>query len=461
MGKRSHCSAALILVFGGLSSAQQAGTAKDEYHLPLTLSECTADSGCTEQTTSVTLDSNWRWTHDSKYQNCCDGTSWDASVCNTPTDCAAECEVDGVPAADWTSTYGVTGNGTSLTLGYETSAAVGSRMYVLENETHYKMFKLLNREFSFDVDVSGLPCGINGALYFSEMMADGGSSEFDGNDAGAKFGTGYCDAQCPQDIKFINGEANVLDWTDSTPYGKYGSCCAEMDIWEANSQAAAFTPHPCSLDGPARCENDDDCGQSGFCDKAGCDLNTYRFGNTTFFGNSSSFSVDTTRTFTVVTQFITNDSTDSGDLVEIRRKYIQDEKVIESPELVIGGSAYSSVTTDFCAAQKAATNDTNEFEKRGGLTQMGASLRRGMVLVMSIWDDATAQMLWLDGTYPIASSGMGAQRGPCAASSGDPDTTRKEYPDSYVKFANIKFGAIGSTSSSSALRKVANDDILV
>ena len=33
-----------------------------------------------------------------------------------------------------------------------------------------------------------------------------------GNTAGAEFGTGYCDAQCPHDIKFINGEANVIDW---------------------------------------------------------------------------------------------------------------------------------------------------------------------------------------------------------------------------------------------------------
>jgi cellulose 1,4-beta-cellobiosidase len=36
------------------------------------------------------------------------------------------------------------------------------------------MFKLLNREFTFDVDVSNLPCGLNGALYFVEMEKDGG-----------------------------------------------------------------------------------------------------------------------------------------------------------------------------------------------------------------------------------------------------------------------------------------------
>ena len=48
------------------------------------------------------------------------------------------------------------------------------------------------------------------------MDEDGGLSKYSGNKAGAKYGTGYCDAQCPHDLKFINGEANVLDWTVST-----------------------------------------------------------------------------------------------------------------------------------------------------------------------------------------------------------------------------------------------------
>lgn len=76
----------------------------------------------------------------------------------------------------------------------------------MASESKYQMFKLLNQEFTFDVDVSNLPCGLNGALYFSQMAEDGGMSKYSTNKAGAKYGTGYCDAQCPQDIKFINGE---------------------------------------------------------------------------------------------------------------------------------------------------------------------------------------------------------------------------------------------------------------
>ena len=71
-------------------------------------------------------------------------------------------------------------------------------------------------------------------MYFSEMAANGGKGEGN-NNAGAAYGTGYCDAQCPHDIKFISGEANTIDWkpnphdlSNNMGAGKYGSCCAEM-----------------------------------------------------------------------------------------------------------------------------------------------------------------------------------------------------------------------------------------
>lgn len=108
----------------------------------------------------------------------------------------------------------------------------------MEDDENYAMFYLKNREFSFEVDVSELYCGMNGAMYFTEMQANGGKG-IGNNNAGAKYGTGYCDAQCPHDIKFIDGEANVIDWSpnpndksNNMGAGKYGACCAEMDIWE-------------------------------------------------------------------------------------------------------------------------------------------------------------------------------------------------------------------------------------
>lgn len=82
---------------------------------------------------------------------------------------------------------------------------VGARVYLMENENKYHKVNLLNHEFSFTADVSTLACGLNGALYFVEMDADGGQAKYPNNKAGAKYGTGYCDAQCPHDVKFIQG----------------------------------------------------------------------------------------------------------------------------------------------------------------------------------------------------------------------------------------------------------------
>ena len=62
----------------------------------------------------------------------------------------------------------------------------------MKNDQTYQEFDLLNQEFTFDVDLSQLPCGLNGALYFVEMASDGGMSQYPANKAGAAYGTGYC-----------------------------------------------------------------------------------------------------------------------------------------------------------------------------------------------------------------------------------------------------------------------------
>lgn len=69
-----------------------------------------------------------------------------------------------------------------------TQVNVGSRVYLLDSTTEYHLFKPLNREFTFDVNVAGLGCGLNGALYFSAMDADGGLAKYSTNKAGAQVG---------------------------------------------------------------------------------------------------------------------------------------------------------------------------------------------------------------------------------------------------------------------------------
>merc|ERR1719440_1307008 len=89
--------------------------------------------------------------------------------------------------------------------------------------------------------------------------------------------------------------------------------------------------------------------------------------------------------------------------------------------------------------------DQNDYKKKGGMKKMSDALGRGMVLVMSLWDDHAAQMLWLDSNYPVDSHTPGALRGPCSTSSGKPDDVEQQSPDAYVKYGSIKVGEIGST----------------
>jgi len=296
------------------------------------------------------------------------------------------------------------------------------------------------------VDVSNLPCGLNGALYFSEMPADGGKSKFTDNNAGANFGTGYCDAQCPSDVKFINGESNSDGWNNKTGSGKYGSCCAEMDIWEANKISQAVTAHPCSFDGQERCEGDK-CAAPSDCDKSGCDWGSYRNGLHNFFGPGADFAVDSSKPFTVITQFISEDGTDTGEVVEIKRKYVQNGKLIDNPQATIGGKQFDSITDDFCKAKSVFFDEEDTFTARGGMKKMASSLANGMTLVMSLWDDAAVHMLWLDSDYPTTKdpNAPGVARGTCPITSGAPADVRKNSPHSNVTFSDIRHGEIGST----------------
>lgn len=202
---------------------------------------------------------------------------------------------------------GVSTSGNAVTLYHyvksgSTLNPASPRVYLQDADNKYVMMSLLNQELSVDVDFSAVPCGENGAFYLSEMKADGG-----GSSGGAGAGQGYCDAQCQ------------------------GYCCSEMDVLEANAKATAMTPHPCN---------------GNNCDKSGCGYNPYASGQHNLWATGGT--VDTSKPFTVVTQFA-----GSGTLTQITRIYIQNGKQ------VTGGTISSC-------------NDST-----GGLAGMGQALGRG------------------------------------------------------------------------------------
>jgi len=436
-----------------------AGVNQAENHPALTWQRCTGTGGtsCTTQSASIVLDSNWRWLHNGTngFTNCYTGNTWDQTLCANGRTCAANCALDG---GDYGGTYGISTSGNALTLKFVTVSQqpnIGSRVYLMApgSQTAYQTFNFNNQEFTFDVDVSQLPCGLNGALYFVQMDADGGVAKSAGaNKAGAKYGTGYCDAQCPRDLKFINGVANSAGWVPSpndtnAGTGTMGTCCPEMDIWEANKISSAYTPHTCTTLGQSTCTGTQCSAPNstqGTCDQAGCDFNSYRMGNTAFYGPG--LTVDTNQKITVVTQFIGNPIT------SIRRFYVQNGRVIPNSQSTVAGVTGNSISDSFCAAQKTAFGDTNTFAQKGGMAGMSRAASAGMVLVMSIWDDHAANMLWLDAPYPPtkSASSPGVTRGTCSPSSGAPRDVEANSPNAQVTYSNIKFGPIGSTFNAPA-----------
>ena len=138
--------------------------------------------------------------------------------------------------------------------------------------------------------------------------------------------------------------------------------------------------------------------------------------------------VDTSRPFTVVTQFPADEE---GNLVEIRRLYVQDGKVIKNAKVEKEGlPAIDSMTDELCEAQNAEA-----FANLGALKGMGDAMTRGMVLCMSVWWDDGGYMEWLDS----------GEAGPCKEGEGKPDNILEVEADPDVTFSNIKWGEIGST----------------
>lgn len=410
----------IVAALLGAAAAQSVGESP-EIHPKLTTWKCTKSDGCTSQETALVLDSLSHPVHqlDDPSLGCGNwGSGPNETVCPDEATCQKNCVMEGI--SDY-SKYGVTTDGGVLTMKQlrPDGSVTSPRVYLLaEDEKKYEMLKLTGNEFTFDVDVSKLPCGMNGALYLSEMEADGGMSEL--NTGGAAYGTGYCDGQC-YTTPFMNGVGNLE--------GK-GLCCNEMDIWEANAPSTQIAPHVCNQTGLYGCTGEE-CEFEGVCDKNGCGYNTYVNGAKNFYGKGPEFDVDTSKPFTVVTQFPADED---GNLKEIHRIYVQDGKVIPQATVnITGPPEINFLNEEYCNATGA-----RRYEELGGMKGMGGALSRGMVLALSIWWDEGGFMNWLDS----------GNAGPCNATEGDPKVILQVEEDPTVIFSNIKWGELDSTYQS-------------
>lgn len=405
-----------------IARGQQIGPVP-EHHLRLTTQKCTKGQNCVSQKASIVLDAQWRDLLDIDTGDNCltDDYTLNKTLCPTAQECAKNCALYGI---DYKGT-GVEAEENSVTLRmYKDGYAVEPQIYLLDEDgTEYSMLKLLNQEISFEVDVSNLPCGMNGAMYLAEMSPSGGRSHL--NPAGASYGTGYCDSQCYTEYNFVNGVANIGH--------KHGACCNEMDLWESNSRANQVTAHPCNTTGFYACTgNECDGGKVGACGNYGCGFNAYGLGAHEFYGVKGT--VDTRKPFRVITQFVTNDGTVHGTLAEIRRLYLQHGKLIHNANVKLNKRTYDSITVDFCKATIGHPGGSS-FSLHGGLDHMGDALGRGMVLVMGIWNDPADYQNWLDA----------GDAGPCNKKEGKPSLIKKNYPDTRITFSDMRWGDIGTT----------------
>ena len=139
--------ALIALLYLSLVASQQAGNLEQEESPTITLKECTNAGGCVSSQAKVTLDANWRWIHhQSGYDNCYTGNSWNSEYCSDPVNCARDCVLEGVTADKYKDTYGVEQINNGVKLNFVTDhyygVNVGSRLYVMDGNDKYKLFYL-------------------------------------------------------------------------------------------------------------------------------------------------------------------------------------------------------------------------------------------------------------------------------------------------------------------------------
>ncbi|KDN67726.1 putative exoglucanase 1 [Colletotrichum sublineola] len=403
-----------VLLLALRGEAQKAGSLIRQVHPSLSWKRCGNDTAgaatCETVNGKVVVDAGWRWVHRAdSFFNCYTGNSWDREFCSTNDACTAGCVVEGTDAAGLRETFGVVVDGGRLSQRVATPHASGttlnSRVFLLEEGAErYQTFTLMGNELAFDVDVSSVGCSINSALYFVAMDPDGGRGRYPTNQAGARYGTGYCDASCSRGNRFVGGkarncppfylQANAEGWVpldETRGEGDFGACCSEFDVW---------------------------------------------LGNKSFYGKGKT--VDTDKKITLDSLypvfFLPCDF------------FVQDGKRIDAPAPAYAGFPdESGISPGHCRVLPFVFGEANYFEQVGGYHHHNEALRRPMVLAMSISDDYWTKNLWLDSTYPVDGSGPGTERGDCPRYNGGPTLPVEPTYDSKVAWSNIRFGPIGTT----------------
>nr|BAF57380.1 putative glycosyl hydrolase family7 [uncultured symbiotic protist of Neotermes koshunensis] len=233
----------------------------------------------------------------------------------------------GTTGIDYEKDVGVTVKGDTVIQKLVSNGAfkkvIGSRLYILTaDEKLYEEFALVGKEFTYTVDMSEIPCGVNAALYTVEMGGEGQRDE----------------------------RRSLWRRLLRCPLALMATAGPEMDIQEASSKAMVFTAHCCQT-------------STSGCDTSGCGYNPYRdTKDKTFWAVGGK--VDVSKPVTIVTQFVGT----GASLTSIKRKYVQGGKAIDAAQ---------DLNDKFC--------NWNGGGGRS-MSRLGASFTKGHVIVFSLWD---------------------------------------------------------------------------
>jgi len=157
-------------------------------------------------------------------------------------------------------------------------------------QQNYMNFTFLNKEISYDLDMSKVGCSCNVALFFTSMPA----RNADGSIAQGSNAPFYCDA-------------NKIG----------GYWCNEHDTIEANKFVLASTPHTCDA-GPSEWTTQ--------CDRGGCGSNSFGTDPKSLCPDASC-TIDTSKPFQINQRY--EASEDGTELAGIRNRIVQGEKELK------------------------------------------------------------------------------------------------------------------------------------
>lgn len=368
----------------------------EEVHPPFAWHNCVQEP-CKKYFGAIVLDSTLRET------NCCAGRfdikdlhrthckNKDKDTC--PVDCCIE-------GADYRA-HGISTDGTSLKLDLGATAPHVPkdliRVMPLKENERYENKPLVRRhdsEYTFDIDVRNVPPGYKARVSLNWMWPDGARSEKKGDKAGARYGTGYCDATCDKGQRFVEGRANYDGWVPDKHdpmlgTGRAGACCHTIVLWEGNLESTDYHWSPCLPPWYHKCD-DDKCATR--CFAFGCRWNPNGNKMKPFYGPGPTNTIDSKKPFSVVTQFFIQQTPKAACILKTRATYyIQDGKIFRSApsDYRPNGALFNTMNKQFCKKMASDFKWGKRWKRAGTWWQRGRGNMYKMVPVFSIFRDVS------------------------------------------------------------------------